>query len=82
MAAGKELNGGVDVEEAGRVDQWPCVSLDLGVVPLPLEKSVHLAQQQTHTPAAAKITPPSPNWKLLDQNSGETKQKSAICAVR
>lgn len=48
MAAGKELNGGVDVKEAGGVDQWSCVSLDLCVVPLSLQKSIHLAQQ-THT---------------------------------
>lgn len=57
MAAGKELNGGVEVEESGRVDQWSCVSLDLGVVPLTFQKGIHLEHQMTrHTPAAAKIT--------------------------
>ena len=48
LAAGKELNCGVDIEESSRVDQWSCVSLDLGIVPLPLQKSIHLANQ-THT---------------------------------
>ena len=48
LAAGKELNCGVDIEESSRVDQWSCVSLDLGIVPLPLKKSIHLAYQ-THT---------------------------------
>lgn len=46
MAGGEELDEGVDVEEASRVDQRPRVALNLGVVPLPLEKSIHLSHQK------------------------------------
>jgi hypothetical protein len=45
LATGDELNGGVDIKEAGRVHQWPGVSLDLGVVRLTIQKSIHLANK-------------------------------------
>lgn len=64
-ASRKELNGGVDVEESGRVDQWPCVSLDLGVVPLPLQKSVHLAQE-AHTSSRQARSHHHPKFETLE----------------
>jgi hypothetical protein len=42
LAGGEKLDGGVNVEEAGRVDERPRVALDLGVIPLPFHKRVHL----------------------------------------
>jgi hypothetical protein len=41
LATGDELNGGVDIKEAGWVHQWPGVSLDLGTI----QKSIHLANK-------------------------------------
>ena len=70
LAAGKELNGGVNVEESSRVDQWSCVSLDLGIVPPPLQKGIHLAYP-THTNRGQYHTF-HPKFKIIESEKKET----------